>query len=320
MDTLSRLTDKLGSGRVVENKNLSPYFTMKLETAAQYYFEAETADEIVLSYLTAKELGIPYFLLGGGSNIAVLKSVIPGLVVRNMYQKKELLSEDDDSAELLVSSGYSTTRLARETAEEGLEGLEFHLGLPGTVGGGVAMNSKWAAPMGYPGSFPKYMGDPLLWARIMRTDGTVHKAEHDYFRFAYDYSVIKDTGEIILDCVFKLKKGNVEELVKRGKDAMEYRRKTQVVGQPTCGCMFQNISDALQLEKQLPTKSAGYLVDQCGWKNRGVGDFVVSEKHANFIINQGKGKPEDLTKLITEIKQSVKEKFGVELEEEVVLL
>lgn len=315
----TKLQEKLGN-RVQSSKDISAYFTMKTKTVAEYFFAAETREELIMAIKTAHELQLPLLMVGGGSNIAVLKDFIPGLVVRNMYQKKEVVKETNEYKDVLISGGYPVSRLSLETARDGVEGLEFHFGLPGTLGGGIAMNSKWVAAMNHEGTFPKYMGDPLISAVVITQDGTLKEVEQSYFKFAYDYSILKDTGEIFLEGRFRLLKNDPILLERRAKEAMEYRKKTQVVGQPTCGCMFQNISEEMKLSHNLPTTSAGYLVDQCGLKNYKVGDFIVSDKHANFIINTGKGDPADLKKLVETIRGKVKEKFDIELEEEVILL
>lgn len=310
-----KLTKKLGEDRVTASKDISPYFTMKTQTKAEYFFEAESKEDWINVFNAAKELNIPLFVLGGGSNIAVLHDVIPGITVRNMFQEKKILHENNEYVDLWVSSGYPLGRLVNETASAGYEGIEYHLGLPGTIGGGVAMNSKW-----YVNRSPIYLGDPVIKAELLDKDGKEKVVNKDYFKFAYDYSIIKDTKEIILGLVLRLKRNNPNILTQRSKEALEYRRKTQVHGQPTCGCMFQNISEEEMKEHHLPYTSAGYLIDKCGLKNTQVGAFIVSDKHANFIVNTGEGKPEDLVKLISLIKTKVKETFGIELREEVILV
>ncbi len=142
---------------------------------------------------------IPLILLGGGSNLAPLKDKISGLVVRNSYIKKQILSQDKNFVNLLVSSGYPVSKLVAETMEAGWEGFEYHKGLPGTVGGAIYMNSKWTRPL-------SYFGDNLLYAYLLNPDGSIKKVNKDYFEFAYDFSILQKTGEIVLETVFRLKK------------------------------------------------------------------------------------------------------------------
>ncbi len=296
------LEDILGAGSVFENKNISAYLTLRTQTTAQYYFEAHSREDL-LNVGKLKAKGTSVFILGGGSNLAITKEKIEGLVVRNRYQTKQLRGQSTDSVEWEVSSGYPMGRLVNETTKEGYAGFEYHLGLPGTVGGAVYMNSKWTKPV-------SYVGDNFISAEVIDSNGEVKKVDKDYFEFAYDYSILQKTKEILISATFHLTKEDPELLQKRSKEALEYRKATQPFGVATCGCFFRNIDGT----------SAGALIDSAGLKNYQVGDFVVSDIHANFIINKGAGKPEDLTKLLAKIKSTVREKLGVKLEEEVIII
>lgn len=300
---LLELKKSLGKPRVRQHVVLSSYTTFKIGGWAEFYFEAETREDLIKAYQVSKKLKIPLFLLGGGSKLAIVRKKIPGLVVRNLYQKKEIINEKKDYVDLLVSSGYLVSKLVLETIEQGFEGLEYHLGLPGTVGGAIFMNSKWTKPL-------FYFGDYLICGYLIDENGKIKKVDRDYFQFAYDFSILQKTKEILLEAIFRLKKTDPAILKKRGEEALNYRKQTQPMGVFSSGCFFKNING----------KSAGYLIEQCGLKGYRVGDFYVSEKHANFIINRGKGKGEDLMELIRIIKEKVREKFGVKLEEEVILI
>ena len=310
---LVELEKKLGSRRVVSDKNISLYITLRTQTVAEYYFEADSREDLIAAVTSAHELNIPFTILGGGSNMAVMEPKIKGLVIRNLYQKLEVIKDSGDTVDLFVSSGYSTGRLVRETVEKGFAGFEYHLGLPGSVGGAIFMNSKWTRPV-------SYFGDSLVSASIIDRTGFVRKVDREYFQFAYDFSILQKTKEIVLDAVFKLQKMDSALLDQRSKDALAYRKQTQPFGVATSGCFFRNISKTDQESLHLSTTSAGYLIDHAGLKNTEVGGFIVSDKHANFVINKGNGNADDLVKLIGIIKERVKEKFGVELEEEVVVL
>jgi UDP-N-acetylmuramate dehydrogenase len=202
--------------------------------------------------------------------------------------------------------------VVRETVQEGLSGFEYHMGLPGTLGGAIYMNSKWTKNL-------SYAGDNLISAQITDREGNERTVDRDYFEFAYDYSILQKTGEIFLEGIFRLHKEDPAILDERAKGAQAYRKETQPFGVATGGCFFQNISDAEKEKLNLPTKSAGYLVDKSGLKGFQIGAFQVSTKHANFIINTGNGTPEDLHKMLNHIKKTVKEKYGVDLKEEVII-
>lgn len=315
MKLLQSLEQALGAGRVTPGKNISPYLTLRTKTTAEYYIEAETREDWIAIMKVAGELTIPLTILGGGSNYAIMREVVPGLTVRNLYREKKITRDTEDSVEMLVTSGYIVARLSKETVDEGLEGFEYHLGLPGTLGGAIYMNSKWTHSSPH-----SYVGDNLLKATLVDLKGSTKEVGHDYFQFAYDYSILQQTHEVVLDATFRLKKAETALLKQRAQETMEYRRKTQPHGVPTCGCFFRNISDEDKKRLGLATASAGYLIDQSGLKNAHVGGFVVSDIHANFIINKGDGKPDDLTALLTMIKQKVKQKFDVDLKEEVLVV
>lgn len=289
--------------KIERNKELFPYLTLRTRVRAELYLEAKAREELIAARKYATEKKLNFFVLGGGSNLAIIKKKISGLVVKNMYQKTRVIHADKSSVDFLVSSGYPVSRLVAETVEKGYEGFEYHKGLPGTVGGAIYMNSKWTRPV-------SYFSDNLLYANIIDEHGKERQVKKSYFQFGYDYSILQKTKEIVLEAVFRMKKVSSNILKKRAKEAFEYRLKTQPFGVATSGCFFRN-----------PGKtSAGYLIDKAGLKGYAVGGFVVSEKHANFIINKGNGKTEDLIKLLDIIKSKVKEKFGVQLEEEVILV
>lgn len=302
----------LGKGRVKANFNLGNFLTIKIDNIAPFFFEAESRDDWLKAKQASLQLKMPLVILGGGSNLVLTKIVPNTLIVKNRYIKIEKIKEDQNDVYLLLSSGVPVTRLVRETIRDGHAGLEYHLGLPGTVGGAIYMNSKWTRPI-------NYFGDRLFSAKLIDSSGKIKEVKRDYFQFAYDFSVLQNTHEILLEAVFKLKKDNPAILAKRADIAFEYRRQTQPFGVATCGCFFKNIDTQIQKKMNLPTTSSGYLIDKAGLKGFQVGNFAISKKHANFVINKGGGKSEDLLKLLQIIKERVRSRFGVELQEEVVI-
>ena len=306
------LLKKLGT-KLKHDKDISPYFTLHMKVVASNYLEVESRDEWITAVKLAYESKTPIFILGGGSNIAVTSGKIHALVIRNRYIYSKKVRETNTYVEMLFSSGYPMSRVVKETIAAGLSGFEYHLGLPGTLGGAMYMNSKWTKP-------ESYCGDTLIYANVMTREGKVHKENKSYFKFAYDYSILQETKEIFLEGVYRLKKENTEILKRRSEEALTYRKKTQPFGVSTCGCFFQNISVEDQKRLNLPTTSVGYLIDDTGLKGKRIGAFEVSTKHANFIINHGSGKPDDLEQLLDLIRESIRVKYGLELKEEVVIV
>lgn len=306
-----QLDDILGMGKVRENVDLFPYLSMRLHTKAQYFFEAKTREDLLGAIRAAFILKLPLIMVGGGSNMVFHVSVIQGLVVKNSYSAMGVEFENTEEIDLMVGSGMNMALLIQQLEEKGYSGLEYQKGLPGTVGGGVYMNSKWTLPV-------SYVGDCVVSAELADAQGIVKNVNRDYFEFAYDYSKLQDTHEYVISVVFRLKKLESGLVTERALNAQTYRHKTQPFGKPTCGCFFRNVSEEIQKKYALPTKSAGYLIDKAGLKGMNVGSFRVSDIHANFIMNTGgDARPEDLKTLSDLIKSKVKEKFGIELKEEV---
>lgn len=286
--------------KIEKNKNLFSFNTLKMKTKAEYFLEAKTREDLIEGKKFALKNKLPLFILAGGSNLAIVKDKISGLVIKNNYQELKILEDNNDNVLLSVSSGYPVSLLVGETVEKGYQGFEYHKGLPGTVGGAIYGNSKWTKP-------ESYFGDNLEYAYLTHGRGQDREVNKNYFQFGYDSSILQKTKEILLEAVFRLKKVNPKILKERSKLAFDYRKKTQPMGIATSGCFFKNIDG----------KSAGQLIDQAGLKGFSIGDFFVSPIHANFIINRGNGKHKDLLKLVKIIKEKVKDKFGVKLEEEV---
>ena len=324
MNTLDLLNKNLGAGKIKSGEPLAKYTTLRIGGPAEYFYVARNPDEIIKAIQTANAAKIPYYILGGGTNVLLSDKGLPGLVIRNESRSIKIIKRlgkvkngviQVEQALVEVDTGALINQLVRFTCDEGLEGLERHLGLPGTVGGALFMNSKWTKPTAY-------VGDALYQAKILDKNGEVKMVERNYFNFAYDHSILQKTHEIVLTALFLLKKSDTKELWERANASMEYRKVTQPMGVATAGCTFRNIplSDAIRIGTPNRTTSAGYLVDQVGLKDFRIGQAQFSGKHANFVINLGGATATDVKGLIEEAKRRVKEKFNVTIEPEVVLV
>ncbi len=282
------------------NVDLKQFTTVKSTAIASHFTTVKTREHLIEAVQHAHKQNLELMVIGGGSNTVFASEAVIKFVIRNQYFNFEVVAETDTTADVKVSSGLPISMLINKTIEKGLEGFEYHQGLPGSVGGALHMNSKWTKPL-------MYFGDRLISATLLDKEGNEKTVERDYFKFAYDFSELQNTKEILVEAVFRLTKANPEVLKQRAAEALAYRKETQPFGVASSGCMFQNIDG----------KSAGELIDKAGLKGARVGNYVVSEKHANFIINEGDGKVEDLKKLLDMVKTKVKEVHGVELKEEV---
>jgi len=307
----NQLDTLLGTGRVQEQIDLFPHLSMRLHTIAAYFFEALSPQDIINSVRAATRLHLSYTLIGGGSNALFKNAQISGLVVKNSAAYSRVIAETPSTVDIEVGGGTSLAVVVSQCIEKGWLGLEYHKGLPGTVGGALFMNSKWTHPI-------SYVGDTVVSALLVDREGHTKTVERGYFAFAYDYSILQKTHELVVSAIFRLQKGDPALALQRAQEALAYRKKTQPPGGATCGCYFRNLTDEEASAHHLPTKSAGYLIDKAGMKGVQIGSFQVSPVHANFIINTGGTScPEDLITLADKIKVQVKAQFGVELKEEV---
>ena len=321
MDTkLQELEETLGKGRVRVDESMSAHTTFKIGGPAEFYIEVSSVDDLVKAVNCARKLSLPVFIFGGGSNVIIADHGIKGLVIKNNCRRFEIASMagkvknqkiDVDKALVYAESGVIMNQLVRFVIDAGLGGLEYQLGLPGTVGGGVYMNSN----------FPRkgvYVGDCLFSAKILANDGNIKEVDNSYFHFVYDKSILQETGEILLSVVFSLEKGDKKVLWERGMEALNYRNSTQPKG-ASAGCTFRNISIVEAIRVPTPDRitSAGYLIDKAGLKGKRIGDAMISDLHANFILNMGAAKAQDVVGLVNLMKSEVYKKFGVHLALEV---
>ena len=321
MNLLISLEEKLGKGTITENEILANHCTWRVGGPARFWYEAKSSDSLIKAIFIAQELGLPYFVLGGGSNILFSDSGFNGLLIKNSSSQIKILATRGKinnkilTKDVYVESetGVTFNRLVRFTLEDGLSGMEPFLGQPGTVGGAMYINAHFPARK-------KFIGDLVHSAKILKNDGKVEEVVCRYFKFGYDESCLQHTKEIVLSVVFRLTKSVREKVWEEANKTIAYRQISQPQGYPTAGCTFRNISkaDALVLSTPNFSQSAGFLIDKCGLKGHSVGGAQISDKHANFIINKNHAKAGDILKLIELCKKQVKNKFGASLREEIV--
>jgi len=313
------LKKKLGD-KVKENEPLAFYTTYKVGGPADLFYNATSIEELEKAITLARDLNIPFFILGGGSNILIGDKGFRGLVIKNTSSGisingmtgKMKDSTDKRLVYLKVDSGVPMNKLVRFTIEEGLSGLEMHLGLPGSVGGAIAMNSKWMKP-------PGFVGDCLYRALILTPDNELKHVDKAYFHFSYGYSILQKNSDVLLQVIFALEKKDKDALWNQANESITYRRDSQPQGVHTAGCIFKNISPALAITHSTPDHqtSAGYLLDKSGCVGLKVGQAEVSDVHANFIITKPGATASDVIELIDLMKRNVKKTFGITLLEEI---
>ena len=278
---------------------LKRYTAWKIGGPADALLEPSSADELIEAIETLREYDIPVTILGGGTNVLVLDGGIRGLTVRIA---RALNSVAIDGTSVVADAGVLYPVLANATAGKGLEGLEFGTGIPGTVGGAVYMNA---------GAYGGETCDVLTWADVYKPEqGTVERVPNEGLELSYRRSALHDHPDwIVLRAAYALRTGDPEELKARVKE-FRSQRMNGSPNRPSCGSTFK------RPEGDYP----GRVIEAAGLKGTRVGQIEVSPVHANYFVNHGGGTAKDALKLIELVKETVKERLGVELELEVKIL
>lgn len=320
-----KLTTAFANLNLKLNEPLAPKTYFKIGGPAEVFWEANQEDDLLAILDFCRQENIQVTVLGGGSNVIVDDKGVVGLVVHpkfNHFTPTETKVDDpqepgQDRFVVKAGSGLKTALLVSKTTTLGLTGLEYFLGVPGTVGGAIYNNSHYLDDL---------IGEYLHRVKIVNERNNLEWLRREDCRFGYDYSRFQETQEIIIEVEFALPKGDKRESAKKIKKATEYRARTQPLGPPSSGCIFQNVPNSSRLRKLFPDFKdkahvpGGYIIDQAGLKGTRVGGVHVSQKHAAWFINDGHATSEDVKKLIEKIKHVVKERFGIDLQEEVFYL
>lgn len=286
---------KFYKGTILVDEPMANHTWMKVGGPADFYFEpADRADLLALiSYLQQHQL--PIFVIGRGSNVLVSDEGIRDAVIN---VEKALQSIGLKNGKVVAEAGVRLTQFVDFCIQNELSGVEMLAGIPGTIGGAVAMNA---------GAHGGEISNYLTEVEVFRNE-KIEKIPRDAAEFSYRHSGF--TYDIILAAAFLLPKGKKEELVQRRRDYVLKRNKTQPLELPNLGSMFKNPPQAF----------AAQLIEQAGLKGKRIGGAQVSEKHANFIVNVGNATAADILRLVDLIQRTVYQHFGVELELEVKLV
>lgn len=298
MDSLTDLRQFLGD-RARAGESLSRHTTSRIGGPADLLAEAVSADDLRDLVLEARRRNVPVFVLGGGANVLVSDAGVRGLTIVNKARRLEFL----DGGRVRAESGVVLPTLARECIARSLSGLEWAVGVPGTVGGAIVGNA---------GAHGRDTASDVKRVWILGPDGGVREWRVEELEYAYRSSRIKQAahGEYVtLAAEFQLARGDRVDLERRAAEFNEYRRRTQPPG-ASIGSMFKNP----------PDDAAGRLIDAAGLKRLRVGNAEISSVHANFFVNLGGATARDVMALIERARRTVREQFDVELELEVELV
>lgn len=297
---------RLGPARWKSGEPLAPLTTFKVGGRAEWLAEIGTIDELRALLHEAALAGVEVHVLGGGSNVLVADNGVPGVVLRLHLAA----IEQPEPSVVRAEAGVTINGLVRWTVGRGLAGLEAWAGTPGTVGGAVYGNAHWGG---------QNIGDLIATVLLIDRAGLERRVPASEMQFAYDTSRLKSTGEILLSADFRVTAGDTRALRETARHSLHYRKATQPLAMPSAGCIFQNPAAAVPMPEGIP-RSAGALVDRAGLKGHRVGGARISDRHANFIVNEGRASARDIRTLIELARTNVRERFGVELLDEIVYL
>ncbi len=280
-----------------KNEPMCNHTSFKVGGNADFFVECCSADCLSKLVCECNRVGLPYFIIGKGSNLLVSDSGIEGVVI-------SLCGFDDISVSgqmITVGAGVSLAQLCTFALENSLWGLEFAYGIPGSVGGALYMNA---------GAYGGEMSQVVLSATVMDKKGNIREVQLKDMCLGYRTSVFKTNGDIILSVKFGLEKGDKKEIKAKMDDFLGRRKDKQPLEYPSAGSTF----------KRPVGYFAGALIEKNNLKGVSVGGAKVSEKHAGFVINYDNATAKDIKVLMEKIKKTVRENDGVELEPEVIFV
>ena len=289
-----KLTEFARAEQILENEPMSRHTTFRVGGPADLMFFPCDCDQVCLSLSAAREAGVAAWVIGNGSNLLVRDGGIRGLVIV-LGEGMARIGRDGDIVE--AQAGAPLSRVAAFAQAEGLSGLEFAGGIPGTLGGGCAMNA---------GAYGGEMVQVLMDARVLM-EGQVRTLNRDEMDMGYRTSRPLREGGVVLSARLGLKQGDREVIAARMRDLNARRREKQPLNFPSAGSTF----------KRPEGYYAGALIEQAGLKGKSVGGAQVSLKHAGFIVNTGSATAGDILALIELVQSEVRARFGVELQTEV---
>jgi UDP-N-acetylmuramate dehydrogenase len=301
----SALDEALGVGRVERSVPLAPMTTFKIGGPADYLFRARTEEELVRALQLARELEIPHFLLGLGANILIGDRGMRGLVIRNEVSGIDFLGD----ARVRAGSGAVVYHdLIQATVERGLGGLHHFVGIPSTVGGAIWQNLHFLSP---PPERERtvFVEEVVAESLILSAEGEVRTVDCAYFRFGYDYSILHDRPDVVLNVTFQLIPTPEQELRDTIRENLQWRddRHPDLWLYPSAGSIFQKLEGI----------GAGRLIDQCGLKGHVLGNAQIFHKHANIIVNLGGATAANVRELIELARGTVLRELGHELTPEI---
>ena len=303
-EKLNALASRLDRAHLKMAEPLAPYTTFRIGGPADLFYTTDSADDLARAVTAARELGVPWFVLGLGANILVGDRGFRGLVIRN--RASHFAFEPDGRVH--VESGAVMKELIAEAVKRGWSGFEHYVGIPSTVGGAVWQNLHFLSPA------PErertmFIAEVFEAAELLTAEGERKRVDAGYMQFGYDESILHDRPDIALSVTFRLERGDPFVMHRVMQENLSWRgaRHPWLEWHPSAGSIFKKIEGV----------GAGRLIDQCGLKGHRVGDAQISHIHANIMVNLGAATAKDVRELVAFAQRAVEEKFGHRLEPEI---
>jgi UDP-N-acetylmuramate dehydrogenase len=285
-------------GEIRTNERLAPYTTWKIGGPADCLIIPHSKEQVAAAIKFLHERGVPWTVIGRGSNLLVGDKGIRGVVIK-LGQALDTLRFD--GAMVYAGGSYSFIKLSVLAAKEGLTGLEFASGIPGTVGGAVYMNA---------GAHGSDVSRILKQAEVILDTGELVVMQAEDLQYAYRHSILHTLPGIVTEAVFELQVGNRNEIAGAMAAYRDRRLRTQPLQLACAGSVFRNPEGGF----------AAKLIEEAGLKGKRVGGAEISTLHANFIVNTGEATAEDVLALINEVQQIVEQSYGIKLVPEVLVM
>lgn len=291
-EDLIRLIDPI---HVRINEPMSKHTSFQIGGNADIFITPTSIDSLSQVITFCRNRNIDYYVMGNGSNLLVSDKGYRGVIIQIYKQMKHI---EICGEQMRVQSGLLLSTLSKRAHQAGLTGLEFASGIPGTVGGAIYMNA---------GAYGGEMNHVVIEATVVNQEGVIAVLKRDELELGYRHSRLHETGEVVVDVLLQLQKGD-KALIQSKMEELDTQRKTkQPLEYPSAGSTF----------KRPVGYYAGQLIMEAGLSGYRIGDAMVSEKHCGFVINVGRATCEDVLSLIELVKSKIDEKFGVTIEPEV---
>lgn len=285
---------------ILKQEPMQKHTSIKIGGKADIFIKIETVEQLKHTLKIMKEKKYPFYVIGNGSNLLVKDGGIRGAVLK-IAIKGIKIEEKENDVIIKAGAGIPLIQLSQLALEKSVTGLEFACGIPGTLGGAIAMNA---------GAYGCEMKDIVYSSDYMDDKGNIKTISNKEHEFEYRKSIFMQNEGIIISSILKLQKGTETEIKEKMEENKKTRIEKQPIDMPSAGSTFKRGTDFITAK----------LIDECGLKGYQIGGAKVSEKHAGFLINIGNATAEDMLELITYVKEQVKEKFGKTIELEIKII